>query len=312
MPETLERENKNPTNTEAPDTVILDPEAPSEQGEVYSDAEVDKSLKQALDLVRTNAQDPEFHQQCENNGISPFEDTTTGYWHQMLSYTGKTTREAWEIGDIDDLDYYSRKVMFATPLYVMEQAKLNQGEVTGQERAEAIKYSDTFKGLVADMVETFPEVTTGTIEDNLENMINETIEDDGLVQAGSQYVNSVIRGVKHELAFGQILKASGMEFQKASPEDKRRGVDYKINREDGAGVDVSVHPTVSKFQREGMGDPDELYAWKPDGTLMMHSLISEEEFGGKFFIDTKTDNNLTQQRAGYIREAIESDLKHAV
>ncbi len=267
--------------------------------ETVTNEEIRQGFGEAWERIYELIKTPQFQQACMEADIDPFGDDRPEYWEFLQDYAYDSLKTRGENGEIGHLAAKTEELAFAVPVYAMRLAELEKGGLSRDEERKAKITASAFNGLIRDFAEKYPDVRTGTIERELHNVVNDTIYDDELSQVGSRYIKESIRGAQHELAFGQILEQTGIEFRDATLEEDMRGADYILDPE-GEKVKLDVKASLSNIEAKGnSGVP---YAERSDGTVVMYSHVRDQEFNGTFFVDPE----VAAERAEAVQEHLSS------
>jgi hypothetical protein len=276
--------------------------------ETVTSQEIDESFGGARANMMSLVQSPEFHQACAEADVDPFDDTEVAYWQVMQNQAEEILDSAKDVGEMNETDYQTNRLVFAAPNYVMRQAELDRGDSSSQSQREAKVVASNFNDAMRDFATAFPEVNASTLEVNLQNVVNETMFEEEMIQAGSEYIKETIRGARHEAAFGQILTQAGFDFRETTTEEDLKGADFMIETGDGE-APLDVKASLSDI--EARGREQQPYAVKPDGTVVIYSHLLDSEFAGKLGISEDKAAEKAEIVAPSLEEALNPDQRPA-
>ncbi|PSO43272.1 hypothetical protein BRC19_01255 [Candidatus Saccharibacteria bacterium QS_5_54_17] len=277
--------------------------------ETVTSQEIDESFGRARANLMSLVQSPEFHQACAEADVDPFDDTEVAYWQVMQNQAEEVLDSAKDVGEMNETDYQTNRLVFAAPNYVMRQAELEGGDSNPpQNRREAKVVASKFNDAMRDFATAFPEVNASALEVNLQNVVNETMFEEEMIQAGSEYIKQSIRGARHEAAFGQILAQAGFNFRETTIEEDLKGADFMIETGDGE-APLDVKASLSDI--EARGQEQQPCTVKPDGTVVIYSHLLDSEFAGKLGISEDKAAEKAEIVAPSLEEALNPDLRPA-
>lgn len=249
----------------------------------------------AVDIVSKLQEDGRFIQACQAQGIDPHEDIATeGYWQTFTDFTSEKCQELLDKGANPE-QIHSLDLLAATPDFLYQQAKLDDlqtivnrggvralspGQRTEWDRAKDV--ASTFNARIRGFVMDHPNSMKNDLTVGLQKILPFSIEGEHAKQNAKTKLEQIMRGAQHEIGFGQILEKTGRQFRPSeSVQEDRAGIDYVIDEGTHDELRVDVKASLSEVEAKGsMG----AFARKPDGAIVMYSLIKDAEFNGGFFI----------------------------
>ena len=286
-----------------PDTVInlntgnaeddaLIPEQPRHPAE-----EITTAFAESQRTLYKLSADPQFHATCMERGVDPYDDMDKpAYWATVADYTHDRTARMRERGT-DSIRIDALELLSTTPAYLFEQSALTQDKTSAPdkqmqngERRHSKEVVSYFNGLIREFAKKYPETRASDLTTALLNITNISIEDQALRQSANQEIHKTIRGAQHEIAFGQILAQTGRQFRPASLEEDLKGIDY-VDDEDTNPMYVDVKASLSELEARGS---EGALVRKPDGKLIMYSLVKDSELNGRFHIGDQAAHDKAQ------------------
>ena len=156
-----------------------------------------------------------------------------------------------------------------------------------------------FNGQVRRVAEVHPGVSVQQLHGHLSSMIGLAVENQSVSEAAPDFLRDIIRGAQHEIAFGQIATAAGMEVFPATVSQDLQARDWLVRDQSGQQFEVDVKASLNTLFHSGAGHNP--YLIHPDGKIMMHSSVEDKDFGDRFFIS----DTLAAAKAGYIKSLFE-------
>ena len=156
-----------------------------------------------------------------------------------------------------------------------------------------------FNGQVRHIAEVYPHISVQQLHGHLGAVIGIAVENQSVAKAAPDFLRDIIRGAQHEIAFGQILTAAGMEATPSTVAQDLKARDWLVRDEDGHQFEVDVKASLNTLFHSGAGRNP--YLIHPDGKIMMHSSVDDKDFGDRFFIS----DTLAASKAGYVKSLFE-------
>lgn len=250
-------------------------------------AEINEALAYAQTAITHLRHDRSFHAACAEAGINPNSSADPQYWETFYTYVAGRVDTAKEQGE-DSLRMDAIELLAATPTSMIEMNKLRLDEAQGvsstisrPDYKFAKEVASHYNGLIRGFAENYPETSVRDLSTAVLTTISQTLHNSPARQSAAQMTRETIRGAQHELAFGQILRASGLPFREASREEDLMGVDYIVG-DDLDSICVDVKASLEKIRTPGSAN---LFRVVRRGEVRMYSMTSDLELGDSFFID---------------------------
>lgn len=239
-------------------------------------AEVLHSAQRSVIQLTNNE---EFHADCHTKGIDPYDDLgTEQYWDTFAGFAGKIVSDAHgktlEEG-YDPLAIDAFELLAITPEFLYKHDKLQKHEGS-KDHSETIIASN-FNALIRMFAFKHPDTPVSALHKGLLDMAQASVEDPALLKSSAEFIDATIRGTQHELAFGQTLAHTGRKHRAATLEEDLSGFDYEVQGRWPAPLRVDVKASTHQMN----GQP---FKYRSNGTVMMRSIASDNEFHDRFFI----------------------------
>lgn len=248
----------------------------------YTTEEITGALANAQEVVARLQLDSSFHAACAEATIHPLRDRQTPeYWHAFRMYVGGRVDAAKEAGK-DTLQMDAIELLAAAPSYLLEQQKLTKGSFEDiQERRYAKEIVSWYNGMIRGFAQNYPETSASSLTTKLLTTVSETVHTPNDRNAAGQCLKNTIRGAQHELAFGQVLGHTGIPCRSTTVEEDLKGLDYVVGEGKHA-IGVDVKASLSEVESRGS---ERLFAVKPNGNVVMYSMVLDAELHDRFFVD---------------------------
>ncbi|HSH55439.1 MAG TPA: hypothetical protein VK983_01275 [Candidatus Limnocylindrales bacterium] len=241
------------------------------------DDAIAQSFDNAQQCLYKLTADPSFHATLIDHGVDPYDDMgTPKYWHEAAAYAQAAVARGRERGG-DPLRLSAFELAAATPAFVFDESNTADHAASNH---TTTKNSVRYNSLLRNFAESFPDAHTSVVSAALVGVANRALEDPALRQAAPGIINNHIRGIQHEVAFGQILDHTGRNFRPADEIEDGYGYDYIIEGERNSELQVDVKASLHAIEK--LGAIASAYAVRSDGRIVMHSLTKDEEFKGRF------------------------------
>lgn len=117
---------------------------------------------------------------------------------------------------------------------------------------------------------------------HLSSVIDMSIQNEAVIRASADILRGCINGARHEIGFGQIATAAGLDALETDVAQDLKGGDWRLRDEASREITVDTKAALGTLRVNGAGDRP--YVILPNGNVMMHSLIQDEEFGDRMYI----------------------------
>jgi hypothetical protein len=279
--------------------MMQQPALSAEQAQAGPEAVAEAFGKMRTVAMQINA-DPGFHVACEKQGIDPFEDAgKAAYWNIYAEY-GQTRvrsiRERRQANGLtpNTLDLSALELMVTTPQYLYVQNRLND---TDYARSEASRPDRTvasaFNTQIQDFAKQYPQARAKDVWGGMLGTANIAFRTVQAREDAAKVTKSAIRGARHELATEAIVRATGREVHDVDAAQDLAGKDRIVvpkvpesqsgNVRRGVAYGIDVKASLEEVDTSQSGDTVS-YRIKPDGNVVVYSLVSDHEFKGGFFL----------------------------
>ncbi len=249
----------------------------------------------------------EFRTMCLAGKIDADDPSNPDYWRTMAMY-GYEVAAADREANGPSMHADAAELLAVAPAFVIEQAALYTNRFNSQaERQAARQTASYFNGLVRSFAYNYPEVHASDMLGSLNKIIGRSVEDKAVRQVASTELKSAIRGAQHELAFGQLLSAAGIEYWAADIEQDLSGIDYIIKDAKGLALAVDVKASLSEIEARGS---EKLYCVKKNGResrVLIYSMIRDDELKDTFWLP----DEVAQQKAPVLKAQLAQAAKAA-
>jgi len=215
----------------------------------------------------------------------------------MVGYTTQAVqKEREEDGDSVYLD--ALEIMAATPQLLFARQTIHQNRYTN-EGDRALDTASEFNERIRNFAAKYPEIRVERLEAALQSAANVAIKGRSAREQAALGLHEVIRGAQHELAFRQLVLASGRECLSATRQQDRRGIDHAIRVPGGDWYFVDTKASLNKVERKGS---DRVFAVVGHRQVMMLSMVSDQELKGRFQLSEKQ----VQEKMAAFEETMQS------
>ncbi len=262
--------------------------------EFYTTEDINNALGNAERTLPRLQQDPSFHLSCVNQGIDPLKDTASlPYWYAMSAYVNERTTTAQENG-ADPLTMDALRLIAAAPATLLEAHKLSTRSFHDfHDRRHAREITSAFNGQLREFGYRYPETSVKGMTTALLGTTAQVLPSREQRAAATYQMKAHIRGMQHELGFGQILMQANIPCRETSLSEDLKGLDYVLTIGTGAkqrAIGVDVKASLSEIESHGS---NQAFAKTADNHLVIYSMIHDSEFADRFFISEQ----LAQEKA---------------
>lgn len=275
--------------------------------------ETSETIAQAFDSARkgvlamTGA--PEFHDACAAASLDPYDDMDKpAYWETFSAYAYESIA-AEANGQPFTLEQEARNLLAETPRFLFAQLELESRHTLPREQKDFDRIiASYYNNLIRSFAHNHPAARVSDVKAGLLAMANISIEDETVRQNAARAVHATLHGAQHELAFGQILGYTGLNFQAAEPEQDLVGIDYMAQTQSGSwfGLDVKASDRLIA------GDKRNKFLYAPKSghpyELVVHSLTHDNELKDRFFTPEET----AAKKSGYVLSMLAAAEAQAV
>jgi hypothetical protein len=287
--------------TQTPDQIQPQPVAPEQlpyypQPE-YSAEQIAESFQTAQSTLLSMRADPQFDQYCFNNNVNPkYAQEVQPYWTCVTEYAGAAIARTREKQG-DSLQLRAFELVSSAPEYFLAERELHRTEFKPQ-RQKLIACE--FLNKLGDFAQDFPETKPSDVEREMLNTANQSFTSGYLLQSAERNIKTIIKGVKHETGFGQLLEAAGFRFHRGNLKNDLEGGDYLValGKDRSRLTHVDVKSSVRSAQLyDGQRSP---FSVKSNGKVIIYSQLTENDFGDSFY----AYNDIVQQKAPKVRSIL--------
>jgi len=278
---------------------------------VVTPAEIAQAFEHNRTGVRRLGASDDFAVRCAAKGVDPTGDMDKPkYWKVYAEYArGRQTamreylaREAAgrQEKPRENLHLRTWELMTAAPEYLFEEYMMNSGRTHESEadRKHGKNVVSGFNRLVRAFARDFPETRTEMLETALLNVALSMVENDGVLEAAPDLLKSCMKGARHELGFGQLLRAAGRKYKEGTREQDQAGIDYEDTTNPNATLYLDVKASLAEV--DPSASPEEPFKMRPDGKIVIYSLLLDREFKGRFFVP----EHIVRERAAKLNEIL--------
>jgi hypothetical protein len=220
-----------------------------------------------------------FDERIKERNIGEDDTHKPEYWRAAADFAYDRATQKQEFGTMDEL-------FAATPDFIYQQAHLARGRngfASQEAYDDARRRASYYHGLLGEVVQKYPDASASALEKALVGVTNISVENEAVKLSSVNIIKSRIRGAQHEVAFGQLLEATGREFRQATVEEDLQGVDYVVMGRRGREFQIDVKASLKQVNsRAGEGNPSP-YAVE-EGRIIMYSMLSDRDLGDKFSV----------------------------
>jgi hypothetical protein len=218
----------------------------------------------------------EFNQLCDKWRIDPTDPRKAEFWRVVARCGADEAREARETGNTS-LQVDLNEIASATPNYAFNQAGLNSNSFHSREaRGAAKQQASQYNALLRSLTEKYPDANAREVFSGFANIARICVTDKRIQTQGVDGIWTSMRGARQEVDFEKMLGILGEDFERASLEEDRKGVDYKLPK---GHLRVDLKSSRNDFHNHDR-DADFSIENERDGqTIKVLSPISKKELG---------------------------------
>lgn len=283
------------------------PETFTSTPETATQSELDQQLHSAADRVREQAYEPEFHAALTRASVDLDRSDPAAYWRVMAEYTARKTGANSELSPLEkettQLIGYLPNALFQGYQLKYQKNLLSDAEVRGAKRTAC-----TYNNLLKDFVRNRPQ-DADQLKANLLDGFLLTVGGDSydFNEFADKALDDTLRGVKHEVGFGAILDTLGVAHRDATITEDLKGRDIVLTF-NGQEIGVDVKASLDQVDGKNHGSDGKPYAVKPNGDLVMFSMLLDKDFEGHFTPTSTRLNEIAPQAGGYLHQALMQSL----
>jgi hypothetical protein len=266
------------------------PETLTHSPETITQPQLDAQLRSAAERVSDQMYEPEFHEALTKAGIDLDDPDPSAYWQKMAEYTARQTGSGSELAP---LEKETTQLIGYLPNFLFQKYQLahHDGLLSDTEVRSAKRTACTYNNLLKDFVRKYPQSHDHLKASLLEGVL-QTIGGDSLDFSAyaDKTLDETLRGVKHEVGFGAILDSLGVPYRDANISEDLKGRDLVVTF-NGYEVGVDVKASLDQVDGKNRGSNGSPIAHKPNGDLVMFSMLLDKDFGDAF---TPSEARLTE------------------
>lgn len=242
---------------------------------------IDKALVSASTAVSELPFNEDFQVYLSEKGVGMDTADPAAYWEAVASYTDNylDNHETLSQTEKDSYVLTASMPIALTNSYYLQ----NHGPQMNYQQRRAAKevvcsYNDLFKHYVT----TYP-VQADQMSHQLLSAVIETMGDDSrdFTDHAEKEINARIKGMKHEIGFTKILDSLGVSYRSATTDEDLKGRDVIIQF-NGHEIGIDIKASLSEVDMKNRGSNGTPVAIKPNGDLVMFSMLLENDFNGGF------------------------------
>jgi hypothetical protein len=237
-----------------------------------------------------------FLKQCNILGINPDEPYGYVYWDTVADFFEQGADQKYTATMQPDTAALWRLFMVA-PSAVNDKASLEfRGKsLNPDQRLKCTQRAAHFNRCVCDAARCIPGLSASALTGLLTESSQLGLGGELSLPAASTMVSRSVKGMQHEVTFGQILGHTGHTFRIASELEDVAGLDYVVTRVGKEPLRIGVTAkTLRPKPGDVMGSTPEgcHYRIRTDGIVEIASLIKNDDiFQDRFFVDSNIAAN---------------------
>ncbi len=218
----------------------------------------------------------EFKQLSEKWRIDPTDPRKAEFWRVVARCGADEAQEARETGNTS-LQVDLNEIATATPNYVFNQANLNSNRFHSREAREMAKQqAGQYNALLRSFTEKYPDANAREVYSGFANVARICVTDKRVQTQGLDGIWTSMRGARQEVDFEKMLGILGESFERASAEEDRRGVDYKLPK---GHLRVDLKSSRNDFHNHDRNADFSIENDRDGQTIKVLSPISKKELG---------------------------------
>ena len=251
--------------------------------EAHEQVVLDHALESAGRRVAELGFDAAFQARLAAERIDIESDDPDRYWGAVASHTEQLLDEE----QLSPLERDSLAVAANLPHALLNQYYLDhyQDSMDYRQKRAAKETVCGYNGLLKHYVTAYPQ-PVDRLHQSLLGVTLETIGTDSadFTAHAEKTLRDVFKGIKHEIGFAQILDTfpeDVISYREASVDEDLKGKDL-IVRYKGREIGVDVKASLSEVDVKNRGSNGTPIARKPNGDLVMFSMLLDPDFKGGF------------------------------
>lgn len=271
--------------------------------ETLEQSAIDRALTIASTSVAELGFDKDFQHHLVGNGITLDTEDPAEYWGAVANFTETYLQNNSELTplDRDSFALVANLPLALTHSYYLDkyQHQMDRGQIRSAKEVVC-----TYNGLLRHFVRTYPQQSEA-LKASLLNATLETMgaESTDFTTHAEQAIHATLKGIKHELGFSCILNSLGVTYRDATVEEDLKGRDVVIEF-NGNDIGVDVKASLSEVDQKNRGSNGSPIAHKPNGDLVMFSMLLENDFNGGFEPSKKRVDDIAPAAGALLQKAI--------
>jgi len=291
---------------ELPETQDAQAFVPSPRSEGYrtSRQERESGFAFSKEGIYKLLSDQRFQAKCTEAGVDPYDDESPEYWQVFAGFAHERaddmiTKGGDRVTPETRFKLRALELTAATPAFVHAASEM-YGEQWVEDRRRArsnLSTINNFHNLITEMAGQFPDMKASELKLGMLNSVNIAIADKKIRQSANLVIGSRIKAIQHEMAFGDILRHTGLTYRRATPtEDVNGGFDWLINE----GLPTQMKLDVKASLREVDPSGASPISQKGFGKYAVYSLTSDQEFRDSFCISEQAAHDKAEKLLLYL------------
>lgn len=274
--------------------------------ETIEQTAIDQAIHGAASEVAELSFDPNFQAFLSARNVRLETDDPEAYWGAVADYTEDYVQSHDTLTPLekDSFGLVANLPLALTKRYHLDRYKNSMDRTQIRQAKEVVC---AYNGLLKHFVTAYPQQS----EQLHQSLLAATLETMGSDSAdftahAETVLKDTFKGVKHEIGFAQVLDTLGVEYRESTVEEDLKGRDFIITfggKEIGIDVKASLDQVDSK--NRGASGPT---AVKPNGDIVMFTLLTEKDFAGTFQPTDKAVENISLPAGAFLQKAVHQSL----
>lgn len=277
--------------------------------ETIPQSDIDATIHHSATIVSELEYDPNFQGFLVDTRTRLDHNDALAYWSTIGNYTETYLRDNESLSPLEK-DSFALIANLPAAMTASYQLDKYSGDMSYKQKRSAKEVVCTYNRLVKHFITEYPQGSDPLKGDLLEALLT-TIgaESHDFLKHSESTIDMRLRGMKHEIGFTQLLEEAGIPSREATIEEDLKGKDRVIEF-NGHEIGVDVKASLSEIEAKHQGDSGKPYVVKPNGDIVMFSMLLDKHFDGGFQANkTHVASMADQVRSIVIASVMESIAK---
>lgn len=265
--------------------------------------DIDVTVNNAATIVAELDYNPDFQKYLIDNNVHLNPGDALEYWTAVGDYTETYTHDNESVSTLEK-DSFALIANLPAAMVASYQLDRYRDNLPSLQKRTAKESVCSYNRLVRHFVTEYPQDSDALTASLLEaTLVTIGSESHDFLEKSESAIQKTLRGMMHEIGFAQILEAAGIPFREATIEEDLKGKDLIILF-NGREIGVDVKASLSEIEAKHKGDSGKPYVVKPNGDIVMFSMLLDKHFEGGFKADESHVAEIADQARGLVIESV--------